>query len=179
MESSTVKRALLPWVIGGLLLGLTQVAAVGLKDPLGVTTQFVVVEGALAHAVAPEATEAHELIGPEKRRTFGYGAMVDLGLIVGAALSAVAVGRWRVRREGPVWWQLNHGDGRAKRYITGFVGGALILFGARMAGGCTSGMMASGWAQLAVAAVPFTIGLFAAGMIAARLTYPRVPEIER
>jgi uncharacterized membrane protein YedE/YeeE len=47
-----------------------------------------------------------------------------------------------------------------------------------MAGGCTSGMFASGWAQLAVAAVPFTVGLFGAGMIAARLTYPRAPEIE-
>jgi uncharacterized protein len=101
MKEMTVGRALLPWIVGGLLLGLTQVAAVGLRSPLGVTTQFVVAEGALAHAVAPEATEAHPLIGPENRRTFGYGTALDLGLILGAFISALAVGRWRLRREGP------------------------------------------------------------------------------
>lgn len=178
MEGIRVERALLPWVIGGLLLGLTQVLAVAVKDPLGVTTQFVVVEGAVAHAVAPEATEAHALIGEGKNRTFGYGTWVDVGLILGAAISALALGRWKLRREGPDWWRLNHGDGRAKRYATAFAGGFLILFGARLAGGCTSGMFASGWAQLSVAAVPFTVGLFGAGMLMARIVYPRVPEIE-
>lgn len=178
MDGTTIKRALLPWVIGGLLLGLTQVLAVALHKPLGVSTQFVVAEGIATHAVAPEAAQEHALLSNEKYQAVGYGWWLDIGLIVGAAAAAVAVSRWKLRAEGPNWWRHNHGDGRAKRYLMAFAGGFLILFGARLAGGCTSGMFASGWAQLAVGAVPFTIGLFGAGMIAARLVYPRVPEIE-
>ena len=63
--------------------------------------------------------------------------------------------------------------------MLGFVGGVFILLGARLAHGCTSGQFASGWAQLSLAAVPFTVGLFGFGMLTARIFYPKVPGIER
>ena len=59
------------------------------------------------------------------------------------------------------------------------IGGVFILLGARLAHGCTSGQFASGWAQLSLSVVPFTITMFLFGMIAARIFYPTVPEIER
>ena len=57
-----------------------------------------------------------------------------------------------------------------------FIGGFILLFGARLADGCTSGQFASGWAQLSLSTVPFTIGMFAFGMIAARIFFPKLPK---
>ncbi|MEN6308552.1 MAG: YeeE/YedE thiosulfate transporter family protein, partial [Anaerohalosphaeraceae bacterium] len=64
------------------------------------------------------------------------------------------------------------------RFLVGFIAGILILLGARLAHGCTSGQFASGWAQLSLSAVPFTITLFAFGMLAARIVFPKTPDIE-
>jgi hypothetical protein len=177
MNGMAVRKPLLPWLIGGLLLGLVQVAAVAVKDPLGVSTQFVVAEGMVMNKVAPEAAANHPLISQEKNRKAGYGWWLDVGLIVGAAVAAIALGRWRPTAT-TVWWQANHGPSLWPRFLFGFLGGFLILFGARLAGGCTSGMFASGWAQLSVSVLPFTVALFGGGMIAARIFYPRTPPIE-
>ncbi|MDQ7055386.1 MAG: YeeE/YedE thiosulfate transporter family protein [Persephonella sp.] len=46
-----------------------------------------------------------------------------------------------------------------------FLGGFLLIFGARMAGGCTSGLMFSGGMQLAVSSLLFCIFAFAGGLI--------------
>lgn len=49
-----------------------------------------------------------------------------------------------------------------------FIGGIFLLFGARMANGCTSGHMMSGIMQLSVSSIIFTIVLFPIAMIAAK-----------
>lgn len=177
METDKVKRAILPWAVGGLLLGLVQTGAVLVHKPLGVSTQFVVAEGVALEAISPAAATGHPLLSNEKYRRFGYGAWLDLGLIAGALLAGLATRTWRLQKT-TVWWTTNHGAAVGPRLAAAFLGGALILLGARIAGGCTSGILASGWAQLAVAAVPFTVTLFGAAMLTARLVYPRAPNIE-
>jgi hypothetical protein len=37
----------------------------------------------------------------------------------------------------------------------------------------------SGWSQLSLSVVPFTVTLFGMGMLVARLVYPKTPDIER
>jgi len=74
---------------------------------------------------------------------------------------------------------MNKGNNVLGRFVISFIGGFLILLGARFAHGCTSGQFASGWAQLALSAIPFTITLFAFGILTARLFYPKTPEIEK
>jgi hypothetical protein len=177
MAQKTVRKAPLVWWIGGLLLGVTQVVAVGLKKPLGVSTQFVVVESVGLHEIAPKYADGHKLIGQEKYRSFGYGWWLDVGLVGGAFLAAVVTLRWRPRLT-TVWWRASRA-GVGSRLLVSLIGGFLILLGARLAHGCTSGQFASGWAQLSLSAVPFTVALFVCGMITARIVYPKVPGIER
>ena len=180
MERVTVRKAPLVWWVGGLALGLTQVLAVAVKGPLGVSTPFVVADSMIIHRVDSEYAQSHTLISADKYRKFGYGWWLDIGLLIGAFVAAVATRRWRLSIR-PSWWKANHA-GRSnvvKRLLTSFVGGVFILMGARLAHGCMSGLFASGWAQLSLAAVPFTIGMFAAGMFVAWLVYPRSPQIER
>ncbi|MBN1764218.1 MAG: YeeE/YedE family protein [Sedimentisphaerales bacterium] len=178
MEALKVQKAPLPWWAAGLVLGLVQVLAVSLSGPLGVSTQYVVVDAKIMNEIAPEYTQAHPLISSDKYQKFDKGWWLDVGLVVGALLAALVAGRFKIRTT-TVWWQINHGSSVAGRFLAGFLGGILILVGARFAHGCTSGQFASGWAQLSLAAVPFTITLFAFGMITAWLVYPKTPDIEK
>jgi hypothetical protein len=177
MKSLTVRKAVLPWFVGGLVLGLVQVVAVAVRKPLGVSTQFVVVEGIALHRAAPDFAEDHPILRDEKYQSLGYGWWLDVGLVLGAMVAAVAAGRWRLSAR-PTWWRANH-RGVLSRMVLCFAGGFLILLGARIGHGCTSGQFASGWSQLSLSVIPFTIGMFAAGLLAARIVYPRTPRIRR
>ena len=178
MEELAVRKPPLPWWTAGILLGLVQVLAVGLVKPLGVSTQFVVADAKIISALDGEYAKTHPLISQNKYQKFGYGWWLDVGLIVGAFVAAIAVRRWKVQNT-TVWWRVNHGTTVAKRFIAGFIGGFLILLGARFAHGCTSGQFASGWAQLSLSVVPFTITMFGCGVLTAYFVYPKVPTITK
>ena len=68
-------------------------------------------------------------------------------------------------------WKTHKGDSVAKRIIWAFTGGFLIIFGARMAGGCTSGHIISGGMQLALSSYVFAIFVFASLLVTGRLFY--------
>jgi len=178
MEKTVVRKAPLPWLAAGVLLGLAQLVAIGAKKPLGVSTQFVVADTQLLNKVAPEYAQAHPLISKKKYQNPGYGWWFDIGLLAGACAAALASKRWRLSTT-PVWWRRNRGGGGAVRLGACFVGGFFILIGARLAHGCTSGQFASGWAQLSLSAVPFTIAMFGFAMLTARLFYAKTPDIDR
>jgi uncharacterized membrane protein YedE/YeeE len=167
------KEPILPWWAAGMLLGLVMTLAVALKKPLGVSTQFVVANGVVLKEVAPEYVDDHPMLQKSKYHTLGYGWWFDIGLLVAAAGTAILVGKWRPRATCD--WASANGS-VCKRLTLSFIGGFILLFGARLAGGCTSGQFASGWAQLSLSAVPFTIGMFVFGMIAARIFFPKFPK---
>jgi len=58
-----------------------------------------------------------------------------------------------------------------------FYGGMFSLFGARLAGGCTSGHGLSGCAQLSFSSFATTAAMFAGGMVAAHVLYPFYPKV--
>ena len=71
----------------------------------------------------------------------------------------------------PELWERYRGPGRGKRFSWAFVGGFLLLFGARMAGGCTSGHIVSGGMQLAISSLVFAAAVFAAFLATGRYFY--------
>ncbi|MFT7288910.1 MAG: putative membrane protein YedE/YeeE [Halieaceae bacterium] len=71
----------------------------------------------------------------------------------------------------PELWRSAFGPSRAKRYLASFVGGVLLLFGARLAGGCTSGHMISGISQLALSSFIFGVVTFVVAIGMAKFTY--------
>jgi uncharacterized membrane protein YedE/YeeE len=68
-------------------------------------------------------------------------------------------------------WAARFGPGRAKRGVLAFLGGAVAMFGARLAGGCTSGHGLSGTLQLALSGLIVMAALMAGGVLTARLLY--------
>lgn len=177
MNELNIPKPPLPWWAAGILLGFVQVLAIGLVRPLDVSEQFVVADAEALERVAPEYAENHPLIGDEEYKKFGYGWWFNIGLVLGAFFAALHLRMWKVRAT-TVWWRRNHDAPIVLRLMAGFCGGALILFGAGLARGGATGHLVSGWAQLSLSAVPFTITVFGFGMLAAYLVYPKIPSAD-
>jgi hypothetical protein len=68
-------------------------------------------------------------------------------------------------------WERYRGNNAGGRIFWALVGGFSLIFGARMAGGCTSGHVISGGMQLAVSSLIFALFVFAGLLITGRLFY--------
>jgi uncharacterized protein len=160
---------LLDWRLGGVLLGLLMTAAIGLLRPIGVTTSYCTTWGMALDGIAPRWTAAQPYFKVVGTALSGE-VMLVLGLIVGG-LVASALSRTRTRSAVPPLWGARFGPSPALRFAVAFAGGFLLLFGARLAGGCTSGHVLSGISQLAFSGMVFAAGVFASGIVVARSLY--------
>ena len=116
-------------------------------------------------AVVPAAVFLKAIGAPA---TLVYGALI----FVGAFLSAMLCGVFKFSADSAVWTE-SFGPSKTKRLIAAFVGGIIIMYGARLADGCTSGHGISGCLQLAVSGWLFFIVMFASGILTAKLLYGR------
>lgn len=179
----------LNWKTGGLLLGLVFFAAVLLVKPIGVSTQFVILDGIIGDAVNSElVTRAEEgwtstnaylaksggKYAKSVANPMNYSFIFVLAMAVGGFLSArLRGGLDKADRAVPALWRANFGNSRAKRYLAAFVGGFVVLYGARLAGGCTSGHMMSGMMQTALSGYIFAAGAFATAVPVSLLLFKR------
>jgi len=172
------------WRLGGVLLGFVFFLALMLVKPIGVSTQFVIADGVIADTVASEviyqdaegdwtsdnpylARYASKIANP-----LNYGFVFVIAMAIGGALSSrLRNGVARIERSIPAIWQANFGDGAMGRMAVAFVGGFIVLFGARLAGGCTSGHMMAGMSQTAISGFLFSLGVFATAVPTAMLMY--------
>jgi uncharacterized membrane protein YedE/YeeE len=171
------KDSIISWKAAGIALGLLLTLATYLVQPLGVSTQFVVTDAVVTHKVAPEFAEHNRYMakyGEKSEWKVGYGWMLVFGMLVGGAVTARL---FRARQPAvdkgsmPPMWTARFGPSHLKRYAVAFLGGMLLLFGARLAGGCTSGHMISGISQLALSSFIFGITTFSAAILTAKLLY--------
>jgi uncharacterized membrane protein YedE/YeeE len=68
-------------------------------------------------------------------------------------------------------WEKTEGNSSVKRIVWAFVAGFVMLFGARMAGGCTSGHVISGGIQVAFSSLMFGFFVFAGLLATGKLFY--------
>ena len=107
-----------------------------------------------------------------------YRMLPDTGswlfaFVLGMAIGGFIAGRtFRAPvRDIPEMWEKRFGSSRFKRYAATFLGGFVILFASRLAGGCTLGLFISGSTQLAVSGLYFGVLIFAFAMLTARMVY--------
>ncbi len=70
-------------------------------------------------------------------------------------------------------WEFYKGSSKLKRIIWSFIGGFILIFGARMAGGCTSGHILSGGMQLAVSSLIFAVFVFIGLLFTGKIFYKK------
>lgn len=73
-------------------------------------------------------------------------------------------------------WEKHKGNSISKRIIWSLVGGFILILGARMAGGCTSGHIISGGMQLAVSSLVFAVFVFAGLLLTGKVFYKMKEE---
>jgi uncharacterized membrane protein YedE/YeeE len=99
--------------------------------------------------------------------TVDWEWMLVVGVIVGSFISAKLSGQFQIQWI-PGKWSAAFGSALLPRWLAALIGGIIMGFGARWAGGCTSGHGISGTLQLAVsswlAAICFFIGGIATAM---------------
>ena len=70
-------------------------------------------------------------------------------------------------------WKRFKGSSAIKRVAWAFTGGFLLITGARMAGGCTSGHILSGGMQLSLSSIVFALFVFAGLLITGHYFYKK------
>ncbi len=180
------------WIQGGLFLGILAALAVILVKPIGVSTQFVVTDTIVWKAIDPSIVQEKEVNGKKvltspngyinkvhasyarsAENPINYSYVFVLSSIIGALIASITGGP-RASKEDkivPEAFRKKYGYKPALRFLFAFIGGILALYGARLAGGCTSGHMISGMLQTAVSGYVFAIGVFGAAIPTAILIY--------
>jgi hypothetical protein len=164
-----------PYAIGAGLGLLNAFAFASAGRGLGITTPFEAAAALVERRLAPDATHINEYLKQrDELPKLGWEAFLVLGVFAGSYLAATAAGeRSGGARPIPVAWRRRFGPSRRKRLASAFAGGALMMFGARMAKGCTSGHSLTGTAQLAVSSWVFTPLMFASAALTARALYAK------
>ena len=94
----------------------------------------------------------------------------DSGTFFGALVSSLVSGSFKLESV-PALWRERFGPSVGKRFLAAFIGGVVIIFGARLADGCTSGHGISGSLQLAVSSWTFFIAMFISGIVTAFILF--------
>lgn len=169
-----------PYIVGAGIGALSWTTFALMGKALGTSTSMVKVAGAAESLAAQEhvrsnAYFAKYLVSSADKANPAVDWQVALVLMLIA-------GAWLARRLGksnrpaavPALWEKRFGDSRWKRYIGAFIGGVILLFGARMAGGCTSGHGISGGLQLAVSSYVFLGAMLATGIGSAFVIFGKI-----
>jgi uncharacterized membrane protein YedE/YeeE len=163
-----------PYVVGALLGVLSWFAFASAESLLGVSTTFVRAAGMAENAVAPEHVAGNSYF-TKTGLVFDWQFALVVGVLLGALVSSRLSGDHGVEKVPPLWAR-RFGNSVALRYAAALAGGAMLMFGARLAGGCTSGHGISGALQLAVSSWVFLVTIFAAGIATALALFHKEPS---
>lgn len=138
--------------IAGAFIGILNILSYVVKKPLGVSSSYVTADVMGLKAAGSQAVNENEFL--KKHSKADYQLIMVIFMALGGFLSALLFGRSR---------------GRPMRSLTDvsmqLVGGFLMLFGARIGKGCTSGNILSGGAQMSLGSLLFAAATFISGIL--------------
>ena len=170
IDPGTTGPAWSPYLVGGLIGVLSMFTFYFSAKPLGASTAFANVAGMIGRLIAPRHTGSLHFYADKKASKFDWQVALVIGVIVGAFLAAWSGGETTGRWLPPMWVE-RFGENVWLRMAVAFLGGGLMAFGARMAGGCTSGHGISGAMQLSVGSWIALLGFFVGGAATAMLLF--------
>jgi hypothetical protein len=153
-----------PYLMGAGIGVLSWIVFVFADDPLGVTTALSAVAGFAAMPFVGTDAVWHNSYWAQTVPSLSYGSIFLLGVVLGAFAASVAARQFHFETV-PMIWRQRFGGSVLLRFVAAFGGGALEMYGARLAGGCASGHGISGTLQLALSSWAFTILMFATAIL--------------
>lgn len=158
-----------PYLVGGLIGLLSMATFYFSNKPLGVSTAYGRLAGLLGYLVSKPHTDSLKFF-QDKTPKVEWEVMLTLGIVVGAFLAAISGGEFSLSVV-PSLWEAHFGSSMTLRLSLAFIGGIIMAFGARLAGGCTSGHGISGALQLSVGSWLALAAFFAGGVVTAWVMY--------
>lgn len=152
LPSPSDSPALVSPIVGGVLIGLAQAATIALvKHPIGVS-------------------RAYETVG-KWLLALGTGDKMLDGLITSSTAFAAGIfsGSLLLLRSGAIALDSSILEAQSISSLRAVISGVLTVFGALVAGGCTSGHAISGLATFSVSSILTTASMFAFGVLTAKL----------
>ncbi len=165
-------RPYLAGALAGVLAVLSVVMStqlLGSGKYLGASTTFVRAAGLIEQGVVPGNVTDNAYFQKNKPKV-DWQMMVVAGILLGAFAASRLDGSFKLERVPPVWAD-RFGSKVSVRAIGAFLGGAISMFGARLADGCPSGHGLSGLMQLSISGFISMVGFFGAGVVVANLIY--------
>ena len=153
------------WAKLGVLFGIVSAASIVLWGPIGVSGTYPRFVGAVLRVFDPTFAATNPYL-VKMGAFFKPETFLVIGLVIGGFIAA----RTDKRAKAPAVERVHAMEtSTSARYRDAFLGGVLIVFGARLAGGCTSGHIISGITQLSLSGIVFGAAVFASGIFTAKL----------
>ena len=164
LRASASTRSSSPYLIGAAI-GLLNIGAfAAFRKGIGVSGAFESAAALAARQVAPDAMHVNDFV-----KTRDHAPKIDWEscLVAGTVLGGMLMARAENRSGAVAPDHANEPPPRSP--LASAAGGALLMYGARMAGGCTSGHALSGTAQGAASSWVFTPLMFLVGSLVTRM----------
>jgi len=161
-----------PYVVGAGIGVLSWITFGLMGKALGTSTTLVRWAGLLESTVDKDHVVGNSYYAKYlvDKAAVDWQMMLVIGLPIGALIAA-ALSRSLTVERVPELWKWRFGESRLVRYLAAFAGGVLLLFGARLAGGCTSGHGISGGLQFSVSSWIFFASFFTAAIATAFMLF--------
>ena len=161
----------IPWWAGGILMSLLfffSFSEWGAGRPVGASTGM---------------TYLSEVLFGLDARTHAYTAMIEasgawegvmlIGVFFGGLFMSVFVTKSFHISYIPTLWRARKNGSVRSRMLWSFLAGFLLIYGARLAGGCNAGHILSGGSQTAVSGIIFAFVALGTGIVTGRFFYKR------
>lgn len=158
-----------PYAVGAGIGLLSCVAFLLSNKPLGCSTAFARTSGMIE-----KLFRGNKILDKAYYKKFApeidWEWMLVIGLIIGAFISSKISGAFEIVWT-PTIWADAAGSSGVFRWVIALIGGIVLGFGSRWAGGCTSGHGISGTLQLAVSSWIAACCFFVGGIVTAMLLF--------
>lgn len=154
------------WILAGIVLAILDAAVFSKwlsNRPIGASTSYPYLGDLLTGVTQNDYFTAI--------KTPGHWELIFLAGAMGAGLVISLIKReFRLVLVHENWRRFK-GSSPFRRIVWAFAGGFILIFGARMAGGCTSGHILSGGMQLAFSSLIFAVFVFTGLLLTGQFFY--------
>lgn len=170
------------WILKAMLLGSVFFIAALFVKPVGVSTQFSVLSGMIHSSIDQNVITTDDTrdtgykssnayydksdgkLAKSIKNPINYDFVFVLAIPLGAYMAYILKDKRKKtnpkQMQDEIFERKKNYKGNFKIYLPSFLGGFLLLYGARMADGCTSGHMMSGIMQGSVSGYIFACAVF-------------------
>jgi uncharacterized membrane protein YedE/YeeE len=159
----------IPWWAGGILMALLLLftfSIFGADRPIGASTYVPYFSG-IVFGLDPEKYPYLQ----EIKNAGAWEGVMLLGALFGGFITSVFITKSFRLSLIPTAWKKYKNNSVTSRLLWSFFSGFIMIIGARLAGGCTSGHFLSGMAQTAISAMIFGGVVIASLLITGKLFY--------